>query len=127
MGSLWGGIKPLVLVLTVGLAGIAQGAAAISAENAQISLAETYVCVDPGPQGPSESVPSVPHVFEGDVRTLPTLPSWEPGDPVHEVPRAIRRDGVHDATREAVEEPTTSPLLPCSNASGAAIENKSTR
>ena len=41
--------------------------------------------------GPAESsAPVIPGVFAGDVRTLPTVSAWQPGEPVREGPR--RRD-----------------------------------
>lgn len=42
---------------------------------------------DSGVQGPLIGEPSSPGVFEGDVRTLPPVKPWQPGDPVFEVPR----------------------------------------
>ena len=37
--------------------------------------------------GPIVSGPTAPSIFPGNVRELPTIPSWEPGDPTWEVPR----------------------------------------
>ncbi len=40
-------------------------------------------------QGPVVSEPVTPHVVNIDVRTLPTVKAWKPGDPVLEIPRRV--------------------------------------
>ena len=34
--------------------------------------------------------PVQPHVFRGDLRSLPKLRAWQPGDPIKEVPKRRR-------------------------------------
>jgi hypothetical protein len=45
------------------------------------------------------SAPVTPSSWDGDVRNLPTVPEWKPGDPVRIVPRG---DG--DRPRDEIEE-----------------------
>jgi len=38
-------------------------------------------------RGAQSSAPVTPFVFDGDVRDLPAVARWRPGDPVKEIPR----------------------------------------
>jgi hypothetical protein len=38
-------------------------------------------------RNPEVSGPVTPWVFNGDLRSLPTAPDWQPGDPIKEIPR----------------------------------------
>jgi hypothetical protein len=42
-------------------------------------------------RGADPLAPSVPAVFEGDLRRLPRAPEWRPGDPIKEIPRRHHR------------------------------------
>ncbi len=64
-----------------------------------LALAQTQVPVAPSPQrqGPFVSPPVTPHVINIDLRTLPLIAPWQPGDPVREIPRrVVPRPGPED-------------------------------
>lgn len=61
-------------------------------------------------QGPQVSEPVVPFVFEGNVRDLPPVQEWRPGDPIREIPRRFhpRPEGTPEFY---TGEPRLDPLL----------------
>ncbi|NIO07947.1 MAG: hypothetical protein GTO40_08055, partial [Deltaproteobacteria bacterium] len=46
--------------------------------------------------GPTVSEPVTPQAFEGDLRDLPKVKPWQPGDPTYEVPEGQLPDGQGD-------------------------------
>lgn len=62
------------LFIAIAPNGEMQGAAGRAAEGSRI-------------ESPVVSEPSRPGVFEGDVRKLPPVEPWKPGDPIREVPK----------------------------------------
>ena len=53
-----------------------------------------------------------PFVFDGDLRDLPTAPSWKPGDPIKEIPRRfIERPGMIPQGSQEPPAPRVDPLL----------------
>ena len=54
------------------------------------------------------SAPVTPYIFNGDLRDLPQLRGWEPGDPVREIP--IRRYPTPDAPVGVIEDLVLDPL-----------------
>jgi hypothetical protein len=63
----------------------------------------------PMPNGPIVSEPVTPYMVNVDVRTLPSVPAWQPGDPEYEQRRRVQRPPAQDAVPRI--QPAPDPLL----------------
>lgn len=64
-------------------------------------------------QGVEVGSPVRPYVFTGDLRQLPSVRAWQPGDPIKEIPRRSypRGGGPRDGTVPTQRAPQLDPLL----------------
>ncbi len=75
-------------------------------------------CAASSPQTASVSTPVTPGVFEGDLRKLPTLESWKPGDPVRVIEQK-ETGGAEDETPATIQGPVMGTVTPSKSGESA--------